>query len=208
MPTDRVLDVGATPDQVLPESNFFELFYPYKNGLTVTSIEDASFLENLYPGLRFVQTGTGELPFEDHSFDIVFCSAVLEHVGNRMQQQHFINELLRVSRKYFIITPNRQFPVEIHTFLPLIHWLPQPMHQKILRQLGMHFWAKTDNLNLLTPCSLKSLFPDTVDIHLSRLKLMGFPSNLVAWGIVRKHNTGQSDQHIATNLRIHIPQIA
>jgi hypothetical protein len=184
-PTDQVLDVGATPDQLLPESNFFELLYPHKHGLTVTSIEDASFLENRYPGLRFVQTGTSDLPFEDESFDIVFCSAVLEHVGDRIHQQRFVNELLRVSRKFFIITPNRQFPVEFHTFLPLIHWLPQTMHQWTLRQLGLNFWAKTDNLNLLTPCSLKSLFPDITNIHLSRLKLMGFPSNLVAWGIAR-----------------------
>ena len=186
MPSDRILDVGATPDQFLPESNFFEFFYPYKNRLTVTSIEDASFLENLYPGLRFVQTGTGKLPFEDLSFDIVFCSAVLEHVGNHIHQQCFVNELLRVSRKFFIITPNRQFPVEFHTFLPLIHWLPQPMHQWILRRLGLIFWAKTDNLNLLTPYSLRSLFPDTTNLHLIRLKLMGFSSNLVAWGMARK----------------------
>jgi hypothetical protein len=186
MPSDRILDVGATPDQFLPESNFFELLYPHKNRLTVTSIEDASFLENLYPGLRFVQTGTGKLPFEDLSFDIVFCSAVLEHVGNRMHQRFFINEILRVCRKFFIITPNRQFPIEFHTFLPLIHWFPQSLHQWFLRRLGLNFWARTDNLNLLTPHSLRLLFPDTASIHLTRLKLMGFPSNLVAWGMAKK----------------------
>ena len=190
-PTDRILDVGATPDEILPESNFFEMFYPYPNQLTVTSIEDASFLENRYPGLRFVRTDAGDLPFDDLSFDIVFCSAVLEHVGNRDRQRQFIGELVRVSRKFFVITPNRQFPVEIHTFLPLIHWLPQPIHQWILRKLGLDFWAQTNNLNLLTPRTLKSLFPDTVDIHINRLKLLGLPSNIVAWGDGREGSVRQ-----------------
>jgi SAM-dependent methyltransferase len=166
---------------------------PHKNGLTVTSIEDVSLLETLYPGIRFVRTRAGELPFEDMAFDIVFCSAVLEHVGNRMRQQRFINELLRVSRKFFIITPNRQFPVEFHTFLPLIHWLPQSLHQWILRQLGLNFWTKTDNLNLLTSSSLRSLFPNTANIHLTRLKLIGLPSNIVVWGMARKHEAEHSD---------------
>jgi SAM-dependent methyltransferase len=179
--SDRVLDVGVTPDRQLPESNFFEQLYPYKNRLTVTSIEDASFLENIYPGLHFVQTDTLKLPFEDLSFDIAFCSAVLEHVGNRMQQQQFIVEILRVSKSIYIITPNRQFPVEFHTFLPLIHWLPQPIHQYILNTLGLTFWSKTDNLNLLTPNSFKSLFPQTTRVHLDRIRLIGIPSNLVAW---------------------------
>lgn len=181
-PSDRVLDVGATPDEILPESNFFEILYPYRNHLTVTGIEDASFLEERYPGLRFVRTNTDTLPFDDQSFDIVFCSAVLEHVGGREHQRRFVHELLRVSRKFFITTPNRQFPVEFHTFLPLIHWLPQPMHQRILRQLGLAFWSQTDNLNLLTPRALKSLFPATADVHIDRFKLLGLPSNLAAWG--------------------------
>jgi len=138
-PFDRILDVGVTPDQLLPESNFFEQLYPFTNRLTVTSIEDASFLEIRYPGLSFVQTGTDELPFDDNSFDIVFCSAVLEHVGSRMNQQHFVNELLRVARRFFIITPNRQFPIEFHTFLPVIHWLPQPY---LSRQFDGAGWSR------------------------------------------------------------------
>jgi len=206
-PFDRILDVGVTPDQLLPESNFFEQLYPFTNRLTVTSIEDASFLEIRYPGLSFVQTGTDELPFDDNSFDIVFCSAVLEHVGSRMNQQHFVNELLRVARRFFIITPNRQFPIEFHTFLPVIHWLPQPIHQKILRQLGLRFWAKTDNLNLLTPRSLLALFPDTTNIHLIRLKLAGFPSNLAIWGMKADETVGLAEKEAGGRSTSSMPDI-
>lgn len=181
-PQATVLDVGVTPDRKLKDSNFFEQFYPYKNQITATSIEDAAFLEEHYPGLRFVQTGGLELPFADRSFDIVFCSAVLEHVGDRASQQKFIEELLRVSRHFFITTPNRQFPIEMHTFLPLLHWLPQPRHQALLRKLGMTFWADTANLNLLSPGAFLKLFPEQTAIKLHRHRLLGLPSNLIGYG--------------------------
>jgi SAM-dependent methyltransferase len=177
-----ILDIGVTPDQKLPESNFFESLYPYKDRIVATSIENASFLEETYPGIAFIQTEKDRLPFKDQTFDIVFCSAVLEHVGDRDHQSCFIRELLRVSRKFFIITPNRQFPVEFHTFLPVIHWLPQPLHQSLLKKLQMDFWSRTQNLNLHTPHSLLSLFPSHTDVHLNHVLLLGFPSNLIAFG--------------------------
>lgn len=179
---DLILDIGVTPDRKLPESNFFESLYPYKNRIVATSIENASFLEEEFPGMTFIQTGKDRLPFKDQSFDIVFCSAVLEHVGDRGRQSCFIRELLRVSRIFFIITPNRQFPIEFHTFLPVLHWLPQPLHQALLKKLRIDFWSHTRNLNLHTPRSLLSLFPSHTDVHLIRVQLLGFPSNLIVYG--------------------------
>jgi len=178
----RILDVGVTPDQTLPESNFFEKFYPHKDRLVATSIEDASFLEKEYLGMKFVRTGKQSLPFGEKSFDIVFCSAVLEHVGDRESQKRFIEELLRISLRFFIVTPNRQFPVEFHTFWPFIHWLPQSVHQILLRRLGMEFWSHTENLSLLTPRSFLSLFPVDLPVRLLRQHLLLLPSNIVAYG--------------------------
>lgn len=180
--SSSVLDLGVTPDRSLPESNFFERLYPYPQSLTAASIEDASFLEQLYPGLRFVRIAPGPLPFADNQFDIVFCSAVIEHVGEREAQRSFVREILRVGRRFFLTTPNRQFPVEFHTLLPFLHWLPQPAHQATLRRLKLEFWAKTENLNLLTPRALASLFPSSVSPALFNYRLFGWPSNIVAYG--------------------------
>ena len=177
-----ILDVGVTPDRTLPESNYFEKFYPYKNRLTATSIEDASFLEEEYTGITFVHTPEGKLPFGDRQFDIVFCSAVLEHVGTREAQGRFVRELMRVADRFFLTTPNRGFPVEFHTFLPFIHWLPQPIHQAILQRFGMDFWAETKNLNLLSPATIKTLFPEHANIQIRKHYLLGLPSNLMVWG--------------------------
>lgn len=178
----RILDVGVTPDRTLPDSNSFELLYPYRDHLVVTSIEDASHLEQEYPGIRFVRTEKLDLPFADKSFDIVFCSAVLEHVGNYDQQKLFVAELFRVSERFFIITPNRQSPMEFHTLIPFLHWLPLSLHRAILQALGMEFWSRTENLNLLTPRSLRRIIDSTVYAHIKNQFLLGFPSNLIAYG--------------------------
>lgn len=183
-PTPRhlVLDVGVTPDRTLPESNYFELLYPFRNRLVATSIEDASHLEQEYRGIHFVRTEKLDLPFADKTFNIVFCSAVLEHVGDCNQQELFVTELFRVSERFFIITPNRQFPIEFHTLLPFLHWLPLSLHQAILRALGMEFWSRTENLNLLTPRSLEKIIDSAPCAHIKNQFFLGFPSNLIAYG--------------------------
>ncbi len=176
----KIVDVGVTPDRSLIDSNFFEALYPHSNMITATSIEDASFLELEYPGLKFVRTGAGRLPFEDKSFEVSVSFAVLEHVGNTENQRNFIAELLRVSKRAFITTPDRSFPVEVHTFLPFIHWLPQPIHQRILRTIGLKFWSQTENLNLLNEETMRKLFAPGVTVDVYHHKLFGFSSNLMA----------------------------
>ncbi len=177
-----VLDVGVTPDQALPESNFFEQWYPYQHRIVATSIEDVQNIKAAWPPLRLVKTEKYRLPFADKAFDVVFCAAVMEHVGHRYQQHQFLLELLRVARRFFIITPNRWFPIEMHTFLPLLHWLPQPWHQSVLTSLKLDFWARTENLNLLDTPGLRSLFPDTVTPGIEKVRLLGMCSNLIFYG--------------------------
>lgn len=178
-----ILDIGVTPDTTLPESNFFEALYPYRDRVTAASIEDASNLEVAYPGVRFVQVARqGPLPFKDNQFDIVFCSAVLEHVGSRQQQARFITESLRVAKAFFFTTPNRWYPIDFHTLIPLIHWLPQHVHQKLLSKLGHEFLARTENLNLLDKQGLLSCFPPVDEINIHKITLFSLTSNLVAYG--------------------------
>src|SRR5438034_10316892 len=76
---DKVLDLGVTPDDSLPESNFFEQLYPFRQNLTAASIEDAAQIEQRFPGVTFVRIEAEGLPFPDNHFDLLFCSAVVEH---------------------------------------------------------------------------------------------------------------------------------
>jgi hypothetical protein len=177
-----VIDVGVTPDETLVDSNAFEQFYPYKDRITATSFEDATSLAKAYPGLRFVQTSGKDLPFDDGEFDLAFSSAVLEHVGDREAQRGFIREVMRVADGFFIAVPNRWFPLELHTFLPVVHWLPKKWHRAILRRVGRRFWAEEENLNLVGAGEMRSLFPPEVQVRIYRQRLLGMTSNIVAYG--------------------------
>lgn len=178
----KILDVGVTPDESLPESNYFEKWYPFPSNIVATGIEDVTGLASIFEGVMFVKTENLDLPFACRSFDIVFCSAVLEHVGCERNQRKFVSELLRVGKSFFILTPNRFFPVEFHTFLPLVHWLPQEAHQSLLQKMGKGFWAQTKNLNLLSTRTLAELFPDDAEVRIKKIRLLGMTSNLAAYG--------------------------
>lgn len=185
-PSDNVLDIGVTSDQSYESSNYFEAFYPWKDRVTAVGLDDASFLEIKYPGVRFVAADAMALPFADRSFDLVHSSAVIEHVGSRARQQQMLAECLRVARRGICLTtPNRWFPVEFHTQLPLLHWLPIAMHRPALRFLGYGFFAEESNLHLLSRRPLFGIataFPEW-RFAIQRQRLIGLTSNLMlfAW---------------------------
>ena len=180
-PADSLLDVGVTSDRSQIASNYLEAWYPFKDKLTACGIDDASFLETLYPGVRFVHGDGTQLPFDDGEFDHVHSSAVLEHVGSRNNQRAFISELLRVSRKgVFLTTPNRWFPIEFHTTLPLLHWLPAPVFRAVIRRLGHDELAQESHLNLLGAGDLRALCQGLgVTARIDSVSLLCWPSNLI-----------------------------
>ena len=153
-----VLDVGVTTDRKCGFSNFFEMMFPYPGRITAFSNQDASWMCETWPGLKFVRGDARKMPFADKSFDFVFSSAVIEHVGSRDCQRTFLSECFRVARKrIFITTPNRWFPMEMHTGLPLLHWLPMRWHRRIIRLLGFEShslfsaWALEEGIQLGRP---------------------------------------------------------
>lgn len=178
MAAETVLDLGATslPE---PQENIFELYYPHPEQTTAAGTEDASFLEKRHPGLKFVRIEAGKpLPFPDDAFDVGFSNAVIEHVGSRANQALFLSELIRVSRRCFLTTPNRWYPVELHTRLPLVHWLPASVFRVIIAVLGFEFYSKEENLNLLSARELLALLPPGTKARLSRHSFLGLTSNL------------------------------
>jgi SAM-dependent methyltransferase len=179
-PETTVLDVGVTSDERYRESNYFEQMYPYPQNITCVGTEDGSHLQLRYPGLRYQQVIAGDrLPFRDGEFDVAFSNAVVEHVGSRGAQASFVGELCRVAKSVFITTPNRWFPFEHHTGLPLMHFLPPPVFRALLRKTRYAHWSEESNLNILTARELARLFPAHVVPTVDVIRLMGVPSNLV-----------------------------
>jgi len=177
-----IIDVGVTADKTKNSSNFFENLFPMPEKITAISDQDASWMENEYKGLKFVQGTALEMPFDNNTFDLVFSSAVIEHVGSNNNQRKFICECFRVAKKYiFITTPNRYYPIELHTAIPLIHWLPKNIHRKILKIIRKEYFAHEKNLNLLSKNDLRNICNEN---GIKKYKILtayflGLPSNLL-----------------------------
>jgi len=196
---DSIIDVGVTADKSQISSNFFENLFPMPEKITAFSDQDASWMEKEYKGLKFVQGTALDMPFENNAFDLVFSSAVIEHVGSNINQSKFICECYRVAKKYvFITTPNRYYPIELHTAIPLIHWLPKGIHRKMLRIMGKDFFAEEANLNLLTKSELKRICKEN-GIKNNKIRMayfLGLPSNLLL--MIEKIEMVQEKQHITS----------
>jgi len=161
-----VLDVGA--DELgfgegdgCATMNFFEELYPWPERITALGLHDGAGFRATYPHIPYVQGDACALPFEDGAFDIVFSNAVIEHVGGRDRQRQLVSEAIRVGRRVFITTPNRRFPVEVHTRLPLVHWLPDALSHRVYDLTGREIGAEVD---LLTRRSFAQLFPGRVRV--------------------------------------------
>jgi len=181
-PGDTILDIGTTSDRLYDHSNYFEAWYQDKRSVTAVGLDDAAFLAQQYPGLRFLRADGRDLPLADASFDYVHSSAVLEHVGSRERQVQLLREAWRVSGKgIFLTTPNRWFPIEFHTVLPLLHWLPPRFYRASLAWIGKGFFASEDNLNLLSREALAGLVSaaEITNQELDSIALCGWPTNLI-----------------------------
>tara|TARA_B100000886_G_scaffold340550_1_gene311138 strand:+ start:4517 stop:5209 length:693 start_codon:yes stop_codon:yes gene_type:complete len=182
----NVLDVGTT-DIVNNHENIFIQKYPYKEKITCLSNQKLIEIENKFPQIK-TQLGDGrKMNFNDDYFDVVHSNATLEHVGNNNSQLQFINECYRVSKKFvFIQTPNRFFPLDFHTKLPLIHFLPGPIHRFLLKIFGLSFYSDINNLNLVSKKKLLEFLTklNIKNFNIIEHKLLGFVSNLIL--IIRK----------------------
>lgn len=101
-----------------------------------------------------------QLPFKNNAFDIVFSNSVIEHVGCVQNQESFAEEISRVGAKFIVQTPNRWFPLELHTLILCLHWLPR----HIFRRIAPLIWLNAmpggiNDLRLLSAADLRTLFP-------------------------------------------------
>ncbi|MDY6938521.1 MAG: hypothetical protein SWY16_12720 [Cyanobacteriota bacterium] len=177
-----VLDFGSTPDTLRSDSNCF-IRWLLEDGATVyaTSPENIEGLEVIFSGLKVVSFPPK--PGSLGKVDCVISSAVIEHVGCEDCQVEHFETLYQLADRILLTTPNRYHWLDFHTKLPLLHWLPKSWHRQILNGLGLTFWAKEENLNLLSETDLKQVL-DRISMSQSKVswyrpKFLGKISNLV-----------------------------
>ena len=66
----------------------------------------------------------------------------------------------------------------------LIHWLPKKIHRKKLSLIGLKFYSKEENLNLLSKTNLINLLNnfDTIQYEIRYINLLGLKSNYIIFG--------------------------
>ena len=147
-PKTKILDIGVSDDEN-DAANFLEKNYPWLDNITCAGLGQGEKVKERYPAITFKQIAPNEkLPFADNSFDIACSNAVIEHVGGKLQRQNFIAEHLRVARSVFITFPNRWFPVEHHTGLPLLHFSPK-LFRYTVKNTRLEYWGNPENMDFL-----------------------------------------------------------
>jgi SAM-dependent methyltransferase len=173
----KILDLGSEAG-----SNIYTVLRgtPVKPENVYIADIDSSLIEKgarTYGFIPVLINESGQLPFDDGFFDIVYCSSVIEHVtvpkdqvwsmysGKKFKekslnrQKIFANEIKRLGKQYFVQTPYRHFPVESHSWLPFIAWLPRIILIPVLRVTN-RFWVKrtSPDWNLLNQKEMSNLF--------------------------------------------------
>ena len=177
-PDDAILDVGVS-DIINDAANMVERKYPYPDRITAAGLSAATDFRAAFPRITYTRIEANRpLPFADQTFAIATSNAVLEHVGGRPQQVFFVRELCRVAGKVFISVPNRYFPAEHHTAIPLLHFWDGSF-AAACRWLDKSEWAEEKNLILMSKPSLAALAPGGAGrVGYTGIRLGRFSSNI------------------------------
>ena len=177
-----VIDIGSTPSADKEQNVFLENTKDNQN-VTCLSNQDCRILQKKYKNIKKVIIGDAKnTMLENNSFDIVHSNATIEHIGSFEEQVLFVKEMFRISKEsIFIQTPNRFYPIDFHTILPFVHWLPKKTHRKILKYLKLDFYAEEKNLNLLDIRELKKICEilKITKYKILKYKLFFLTSNLI-----------------------------
>ncbi len=180
-----IIDLGGTDKYWNIVSKQFLI--DHNVNITIVNLPGTEMPEDQSP-FRFVEADACDLTgFNDKSFHIAHSNSVVEHVGDWGRIVQFADELSRVSKNYFVQTPNYWFPIELHYMTPFIHWLPKPIRVWMVLNLQLGSFEKAASINeavrivesvhLLNKKMFKEIFKDA---NVSTEKFFLLPKSLIA----------------------------
>jgi hypothetical protein len=172
---ESVLDVGGGDDWSWQNISFSQ-------PITVLNLQSRDGSGDI----RYVQGDACDMAmFKAGEFDLAFSNSVIEHVGDFKKQVQMANEIRRVAKSYWVQTPYRHFPLEVHMMFPFFQYLPL----RIRAWLGVRWPFSFEMMRhgdplrdatevwLLNIRQMKQLFPEA-DILVERF--LGLPKSLIA----------------------------
>lgn len=94
--------------------------------------------------LTMIKADGRKLPFKTGVFQMISLLSVLEHIP---EKRDALSEIFRVLSKHGVIMiqiPNRYFPIELHSGLPMINYIyNESVRKKLLKMVGASDWLLT-----------------------------------------------------------------
>jgi hypothetical protein len=154
-----VIDLGGTPQ-------FWRASIPRPRRVTLVNID--SSLTAAEPWMRIV-VGDATAPPVDERFDLVVSNSLVEHIPVE-RRALFAQSVRKLADRWWIQTPNRNFPVEPHWLFPGFQFLPLTLRIAINRYWPLGHRRDRDarrsrelvsEIRLLSARELRLLFPES-----------------------------------------------
>ncbi|HEV8515001.1 MAG TPA: class I SAM-dependent methyltransferase [Cyclobacteriaceae bacterium] len=172
---DKIIDIGGY-EQIWEGSGLEE-------NVTLLNL---SFQEKK-PKFKYIECDACNISnVGNRSFDVAFSNSVIEHVGDFQRQQNFASEAIRISKRYWIQTPNKYFPIEPHMLFPFFEFLPKRAKKFValnwkyshFKRFNLDIDDELSRLRLITSEEMKSLFPGS---SIYKEKVIGLTKSIVAY---------------------------
>lgn len=148
---DKVLDLGSGADPFPLATHLADLY----EDETSHRPEGSSVVKDKRP---FIRCDIEKTPFKDKEFDFVYCSHVLEHVGNPAKA---CEEIMRIGKRGYIETPTRMSDIifnftkledhhkwhinMVDNTLIFIAWRPEERRDTKYNDFRLQFHSKWQN---------------------------------------------------------------
>jgi len=160
-----ILDLGGGP------ASFFAEKFPKREQVILVDIDYRLALKakTKQANLNVLVADGGNLPFANQGIALTICNSVIEHVD---RPDKLATEIQRVSKAYFLQTPNGRFPFETHSFIaiPFYNFIPWAWLKKRLCQLFGASFEYVSSVHYVPEQELRHLFPKA---QLSYEKFLG-----------------------------------
>ncbi len=160
----NILDVGGT------ENFWVQMGFIERKDIQLTILNITEQEISAVDNITFIKGDATDLGmFPNKSFDMVFSNSVIEHIPGTENRKKMAEEINRVSKRYFVQTPNYYFPFEPHFLLPCFQYFPLRIKLFLLKRFNMGWFTKCKDDNeamellefnqLLKFRELKTCFP-------------------------------------------------
>jgi len=160
----NILDIGGTYE-------FWKLLnFNFDKRYKLTILNKRFKVKKQTDHISYIEgDATNMKEINDNSIDIVFSNSVIEHVGTFEQQKLMAEEIKRISKSFYIQTPNKFFPIEPHFLFPFFQFFPISIKAFLIRNFNLGWYKKEKDrkksfaiakeIRLLSKKELINLFP-------------------------------------------------